>query len=98
MDGKEPVGEKLYKQLWELQDAFQDPSNQSEPNKFGETTFKIATVLTKLQQEQIGVASTTTAVPQGESFTTVQHVVARVQAKIKLLMHRFGRGWHGPAL
>ena len=60
------MDEKLYKQLWELQNAFQDPRNQSEPNRWAETKQKIEAVLAKLKQEDIGVASTTTAVPQGK--------------------------------
>ena len=68
VDGRDAMDEKLYKQLWELQNAFQDPRNQSEPNRWAETKQKIEAVLAKLKQEDIGVASTTTAVPQGKSL------------------------------
>ena len=69
VDGRDAMDEKLYKQLWELQNAFQDPRNQSEPNRWAETKQKIEAVLAKLKQEDIGVASTTTAVPQGKSLS-----------------------------
>lgn len=69
VDGRDPIDEKLYRQLWDLQNAFQHPSSQSEPNAWAEMTTRIRAVLAKLKQEAIGVASTTTAVPQGKSRT-----------------------------
>ena len=65
VDGKDPVDEALYRQVWGLQSAFQDPVKQVDPENWAKTLASIQSVLSKLQQEPIGVASTTTAVSQG---------------------------------
>lgn len=65
VDGKEPVDEALYRQVWGLQSAFQDPIKQIDPEHWAKTVSSIQSVLSKLQLEPVGVASTTTAVSQG---------------------------------
>lgn len=69
VDGSAPVDLALYQQLWDLQAAFQDPHDQGEPNKWAKTVASIQDVLRKLKEEPIGVASRTTAVPQGKPFS-----------------------------
>ena len=69
MEGSAPIDPTLYKQLWELQSAFQSPHDQGEPNKWAKTVASIQNVLKKLKAEPIGVASRTTAVPQGKQMT-----------------------------
>lgn len=66
VDDSVPVDLKLYQQLWGLQKAFQDPHEQGEPNKWLSAVSSIQAVLNELKQEPIGVASRSTAVPQGD--------------------------------
>ena len=65
MDGSDPVDLPFYKQLWELQSLFQRPHDQTEPDQWAKTVSSIQVVLDMLKDADIGVASRTTAVPQG---------------------------------
>lgn len=65
MDGSDPVDLPFYKQLWELQLLFQRPHDQTEPEQWAKTVSSIQVVLDMLKDAPIGVASRTTAVPQG---------------------------------
>ena len=77
VDGSGPIDFLLYQQLWGLQTAFQDPHDQAEPNKWAKIVSSMQAVLNKLKQEPTGVASRSTAVPQGkcESVKTCHQVV-----------------------
>ena len=66
VDGSVPIDLKLYQQLWGLQTAFQNPHEQGEPNNWLSAVSSIQAVLNTLKEEPIGVASRTTAVPQGQ--------------------------------
>lgn len=65
MDGSDPVDLPFYRQLWELQLLFQRPHDQTESEQWAETVSGIQVVLDMLRDAPIGVASRTTAVPQG---------------------------------
>ena len=65
MDGSDPIDLSFYNQLWELQLLFQRPHDQTEPEQWVKTISGIQLVLDTLKAVPIGVASRTTAVPQG---------------------------------
>lgn len=65
MDGSDPIEMPFYKQLWELQLLFQRPHDQTEPEQWSKTISGIQMVLDTLKAAPVGVASITTAVPQG---------------------------------
>ena len=65
VDGSDPVDLPFYQQLWELQSLFQQPHDQTAPEQWAKAVSGIQVVLNTLKSTPIGVASRTTAVPQG---------------------------------
>ena len=66
----------FYKQLWELQLQFQRPHDQTEPEQWAKTISGIQMVLDTLKAAPIGVASCTTAVPQGVCIVSMGVLLA----------------------
>ena len=88
MDGSDPVDLSFYKHLWELQLLFQRPHDQTEPEQWAKTISGISVVLDTLKDAPIGVASRTTAVPQG--LCTVSNVNAVCLSCTSRLLYLLG--------
>lgn len=65
VDGSDPVELPFYQQLWELQSLFQQPHDQTASDQWAKVVSGIQVVMNTLKSTPVGVASRTTAVPQG---------------------------------